>query len=232
MRQLISISQNGAIRILDIPLGASVIYTRNTLYRYGIRENNNCISIDGVSFDGLPKLNIHFSTNEDNRIYKIYIGNSQLTKNECEKVYHYFYKHLKELAIVSKSQTEQVEDSVLTNSLHKVTIGVQHGLGNEKEKHPFFLHIEGLIGLNDAQLKNAVCKLYTDEHFTIQKKHHTGRNIFSKTIKVLLCIFALIIAYLYALNGRYIGDTANTIIFDTWTQEWHTFTGPLGEIKD
>lgn len=64
------------------------------------------------------------------------------------------------------------------------------------------------------------------------KKKPVSRNIFSKTIKVLLCIFALIIAYLYALNGRYIGDTDNTIIFDTWTQEWHTFTGPLGEIKD
>ncbi len=44
-----------------------------------------------------------------------------------------------------------------------------------------------------------------------------SRFLISQTIKVLLCLFALIVAYLFALNGRFIKDDEG-YNFDKWTQ--------------
>lgn len=43
-----------------------------------------------------------------------------------------------------------------------------------------------------------------------------SRLLISQTIKVILCLFALIVAYLFALNGRY-SYTGGLIYFDKWT---------------
>lgn len=42
-------------------------------------------------------------------------------------------------------------------------------------------------------------------------------NVFSKTIKVLFLVFALILAYLFALNGRYVKED-DEYYFDKWTK--------------
>lgn len=39
----------------------------------------------------------------------------------------------------------------------------------------------------------------------------------ARTIKVSLAVFALIVAYLYALNGRYI-HVEDDVFFDKWTE--------------
>ncbi len=41
--------------------------------------------------------------------------------------------------------------------------------------------------------------------------------VISKTIKVLFLVFALIVAYLFALNGRYVKQDADEY-FDKWTK--------------
>ena len=41
--------------------------------------------------------------------------------------------------------------------------------------------------------------------------------LISKTIKVLLLVFVLIIAYLFALNGRFIKQDSD-VYFDKWTK--------------
>lgn len=49
-----------------------------------------------------------------------------------------------------------------------------------------------------------------------QDKPHT-RIFVSQTIKVLFFVFALIIAFLFALNGRYTKESADEY-FDKWTK--------------
>lgn len=43
------------------------------------------------------------------------------------------------------------------------------------------------------------------------------RTLTARTIKVSLAVFALIVAYLYALNGRYI-HVEDDVFFDKWTE--------------
>lgn len=49
-----------------------------------------------------------------------------------------------------------------------------------------------------------------------QNKPHTS-TLISRTIKVSFLAFALIVAYLFALNGRYIKED-DEYYFDKWTK--------------
>lgn len=51
-------------------------------------------------------------------------------------------------------------------------------------------------------------------------KPHTHIST-SQVIKLLLFVLAMIVAYLFALNGRYCSTGADTVVmFDKWKKEW------------
>ena len=212
MNQLVSISDIGSIRILNVPLGAKVEYARQALQVYNLQENDNCLYIEELSIGKLPKINIHLSKSKDNRIDRIYIGNSQLSQKESDLLYAFFKKTLSPLNIFS----EKEDEIILTNLLHRVTIGKQKGINNNENRYPFFLHIIGrLMVCDERQLRDAMTQLYMGKKEVKQQKEKSVR-----TLRVLLIVIALAFAYLFALNGRYepVGQHG-TIIFDKWTQK-------------
>lgn len=220
MKAFVSISKVGSVRILDIPLCASVDYVKNALHAYNLQENDTCLYLKNFSIDDLPNLDIHFNKNRENTIDRIYIGNSQLTKGECLKVYTFFQKELAALNVFSKKEDE----IILLNALHRITIGKQVGLNSDANKFPFYMHIQGrLLGNNEEQLKYGMRQLYLDEERTEEVKCNMVSNVHSRKnniyniMRLLLCIIALVIAYLFALNGRYIKD-GDYCYFDKWTK--------------
>lgn len=65
----------------------------------------------------------------------------------------------------------------------------------------------------------------------IHNKPHT-RISTSQAIKLLLFVLVMIIAYLFALNGRYCRTGADTVVmFDKWKRELVIPTTPLGYKK-
>lgn len=51
----------------------------------------------------------------------------------------------------------------------------------------------------------------------MNNKHYTSVSVL-QAIKILLCICALVLAYLFALNGRYIKEDSE-YYFDKWTKK-------------
>lgn len=211
MKELVSISEVGSIRILDVPLGVEVAYVKQVLRTFDLQENNNCLYLKDISIDNLPNINIHFNKDNDGRIDRIYIGQSQLNQKECDRLFRYFENKLSALNLFSKKEDEVV----LSNTLHRVTIGKQRGIGDNENKYPFFLNIIGrLMGNNEPQLKYAMRQLYLErgaKPINKTKKHISMLQM----IKVLFLILALIVAFLFALNGRYI-KADEQIYFDKW----------------
>lgn len=214
MKSFVSISDIGSIRILNIPLGVDRDYVRKTLRQFDLQENNNCLYLDNVSIDNLPPLNIHFNVDKEGNINRIYIGQSQLNQKECDIVFNYFKKQLCDKFNVFSEKEEEI---VLSNSLHRVSIGKQKGLSENENKYPFFLHILGrLMGKNEPELKYAMKQLYLERGIVHKNKPHRSIQI-TQTIKVLLFVFALIVAFLFALNGRYM-SVKTGFYFDKWTK--------------
>ena len=215
MINFISISNIGSIHILNIPLGVGVDYVKNVLRTFDIQENDNCLYVKNASIDSLPPLNIHFNKDKDGCIDRRYIGQSNLNQKECEVLFKYFKKHLYgELNVFS----EKEDEIVLTNSLHRVNMGKQKGVGTDDNKYPFFLHISGkLMGKNEPELKYSMKQLYLERGIQAINKPNRRVNI-SQAIKVLFLVLALIVAFLFALNGRYAPAGERGMFIDKWTK--------------
>lgn len=215
MIEFVSISNIGSIRILDVPLGVGCDYVRKVLKTFDLQENNNCLYLENVIIDNLPPINIHFNKDNDGCIDRIYIGQSQLNQKECDALFKYFKTHLVEELNVFSDKDEELE---LSNYLHRVCIGKQKGIGNDENKYPFFLHIAGrLMGKNEPELKYAMKQLYLERGIRPTNKPHTRISV-SRTIKVLFLILTLIVAFLFALNGRYTPAGEKGAFMDKWTK--------------
>lgn len=214
MNTLVSISNNGSIRILNIPLGVGSNYVMSVLRSYDIQENNNVLCINDFSTDNLPPLDIRFTKDNQDCIKRIYIGKSQLNQKECDKTFVYFKE-----VISSKLNifSEEKNEVILSNTLHRVTIGKQQGLGDNEDKYPFFLYIDGkLLGKNEPELRYSMKQLYLEKPMQEKSKSSLLFSI-AKTVKILIVALVLIIAYLFALNGRYT-KIDDDFYFDKWTQ--------------
>lgn len=212
--EFVSISNIGSIRILDVPLGVGCDYVKKVLRTFDLQENNNCLYLENVSIDNLPPINIHFNIDKDGRIDRIYIGQSQLNQKECDLLFRYFENKLSTLNLFSKKEDEVV----MSNSLHRVTIGKQRGIGDNENKYPFFLNILGrLMGSNEPQLKYAMRELYLERGLkpTNKSKKHISML---QVVKLLFLVLALIVAYLFALNGRYAPAGERGMFIDKWTK--------------
>ena len=73
-----------------------------------------------------------------------------------------------------------------------------------------------LMGSNEPQLKYAMRELYLERGLkpTNKSKKHISM---SQVVKLLFLVLALIVAYLFALNGRYI-KIDDEYYFDKWTK--------------
>lgn len=226
MKKFVSISNFGAIRILDVPFGASANGVKHILKDYSVEENNNCLYIEKLSIDNLPELSVIFSKDEESSVNYIRIGCSSLNQKECDLVYGYFRREFSDLNIVSKREEGYCYFLTLSNNLHKVELMKQGGPSNDENKFMFSVVITGRLiegGTiynikTDKQEKNkAIKELYAlNKKCMNQNKPFLDTKIF-ETIKVLFLIFALIAAYLFALNGRY-DRIDDECYFDKWTK--------------
>lgn len=99
MKELISISDFGSIRILGIPLGYSIDGIKSVIKDFEIKEYPKCLSVNNVAFGQLPRFNITFSKDIDGRVNEIRIQNTGFSQKECDVVYDYFKNNLNELNI-------------------------------------------------------------------------------------------------------------------------------------
>lgn len=58
----------------------------------------------------------------------------------------------------------------------------------------------------------------------------SGRIFFDRTAKVLFLVLVLVIAYLFALNGRY-SHTGESLYFDKWTNKALIFNPDTGNFE-
>lgn len=229
MKPLVSISDFGSIRILDIPLDSDYEYAKSTLQVYGLQEVNNNLCLENISIDNLPPLSIRFiRRSKESLINQIYIGNYRLNQKECDTVFNYFKERLGgRLNIVSEKEEGSCYTIVLSNLLHRVNMFKQKGLTNDENSFPFQIRIFGRlieteflsIKIDEQQKNDAIRKLYLSTERVMEKQNNrfTCTQIFL-AIKVLILIFALIVAFLFALNGRY-SHVGELLYFDKWTKE-------------
>lgn len=230
MINFVSVSDTGSIRILNIPLCADIEFVKRTLKPFEIQENENCLYLENVSFDNLPKLNIHFSKDKESRINKIYIGQSNLNQKECDLVFDYFKGRFNGLNMFSEKKAEFTTEVVLSNELHKVDMGKQKGLSGDENKYPFYMHIIGRLvaSENEKELKHSIRQLYFNKgHMNFKSNKLFSHIQIWQTIKVLLCAFALLIAYLFTLNGRYKQFDDGYLIIDNWTGKVYETTSRI-----
>lgn len=214
MIEFVSISNIGSIRILDVPLGVRCDYVKKVLRTFDLQENNNCLYLENVIIDNLPPINIRFDKDNDDCIDRIYISQSRLNQKERDALFKYFKTHLVgELNIFSDID----EELVLSNHLHRVIIGRPRGIGNDENRYPFFILIKGtLMGKNEPELKYAMKQLYLERGIRPTNKPH-ARITISQVMKILFFILALIVAFLFALNGRY-APAGELWFMDKWTK--------------
>lgn len=240
MKPYISISTMGAIRVLGIPLGEKISMVKDILPECVLIDDNaNCIRIRTNSFDNLPTLDITFRKDVEDRIDEIRIGNPRLNQKECDKVYDYFKSKLYELNIVSEKTDGKCTTLELSNLLHKVYMFKQAGLGDDENKFPFFLTINGRLLMrnsihfknNEQQQKTAIRELYyhTSNRKQITTTLQMNINAFY-IIKIVIVIAAIIICYLFALNGRY-SENYNGFCMDKWTKKGLFFSKKTGKYE-
>lgn len=227
MKKFVSVSDWGAIRVLGVPLGTSANEVKSILKDFCIHENDNCLYTDKISINNLPELGMIFSKDEEDCVNQIRIGNAYLSQKECDNVYSYFKRELSDLDVVSEKEEGDCFVLTLSNCLHKVVIVKQRGLSNDENKYPFSMSIIGrlieggfLLNLKiDRQERNkAIKELYASNKKIGTTPNTSKRFVYvDRIIKILLLVFALILTYLLALNGRYI-YTGNNEFFDKWTK--------------
>lgn len=213
-----SISELGSISILGVSIGTSEEEALERLKPYNVNKNIISLRVDNfVIATNLPPVRISYLF--DKACLKI---NSIRIYATCKAEQSYrTYRYLKGLFSdldvydIDKKQG-CITESYYGNILHNIRIFVQQGLGEDDTIYPFVAHIYGkLLSDSEGQKKlDAEYKLYT--HKMQLSKKSVFKNSFWRTIsKVILFIAVLIIAYLFALNGRYMQEDSE-VYFDKW----------------
>ena len=227
MKQLISISDIGAIRVYDIPLMADIGYAKHILRNYAQEETKAGLYVKKIPSSNLPNMDLFFSINSENKINSIRITNCCLSQKECSIAYNFFRKEFSSFNVVSKNKSENTQSLLLSNLLHRVSLFKQNGLGNDKTKFPFVLDIDGkLIESNpigkesiEKQKNESIKSLYFDESNYNSRKNECTRTKINpyKVIKIIIAILALALFFLYIQNGRYV--VSKLLVIDKWTGE-------------
>ena len=217
MKKIISISEYGSIRVLGVPIGSTTKFVKESFSDYDVKENNNCIYFDIPATEETPELSIVLSKRDDNWIDKISIRNTHLNQSDCNNTFNYFKKELNTLTVISKDENINCLTLVLSNILHKVSLLKQKGLGDNKNWCPFIMNIQGrMFNKDDAERDKAIRELYFSKEMKLDKSISIFQIKF--WIKAFLVAIVLIIAYLFALNGRY-SHVRGVVFFDKWEQK-------------
>ena len=94
MKSILSISDIGTIRVCDIPLMAHISYAKQIFRGYDIQESNNGIYVRDVSYENLPKLDIFYRKNSEDRITEIRLSHYPLGQKECNVAYAFFKNNM------------------------------------------------------------------------------------------------------------------------------------------
>lgn len=213
-----SISELGSISILGVSIGTSEEEALERLKPYNVNKNIISLRVDNfVIANNLPPVRISYLF--DKACLKI---NSIRIYATCKAEQSYrTYRYLKGLFSdldvydIDKKQG-CITESYYGNILHNIRIFVQQGLGEDDTIYPFVAHIYGkLLSDSEGQKKlDAEYKLYTHK-MQLSKKSVFKNSFWRITSKVILFIAVLILAYLFALNGRYMQEDSE-VYFDKW----------------
>ena len=240
MNKVISISDIGSIYILDICLCSFIEGAKSKLSNYELEEHPGCLQASNVLLsENLPRLDIVVYKDSENLVNKIRIQSFKLNRKECDLTYKHFKKKFVQLNVVSRKKTEDTTTLELSNLLHNVRLFKQYGLGEDhKEICPFIMELSGkLISKKHAldntednkQVKNAIKDLY----FSCQNRiafnnRKTGMLSF---VKFPILIILLLLAYLFALNGRY-SHAEQDLYLDKWTKQALIFNPDTGSFEE
>lgn len=214
-----SISELGSISILGVSIGTSEEEALERLKPYNVNKNIFSLRVDNfVIANNLPPVRISYLL--DKACLKI---NSIRIYATCKAEQSYrTYRYLKGLfsdldvyAIDKKKGC--ITESEYGNILHNIKIFVQQGIGEDDTLCPFLANIYGkLLSDSDGQkrLNEDIYKLYTNK-MQLSKKSVLKNSFWRTTSKIILFIAVLIIAYLFALNGRYMQEDSE-VYFDKW----------------
>lgn len=216
MKKLISISEFGSISVLGVPLGSTTSYIKEVFSKYEINENNNCLYLNMPATGNTPMLSVVFGKKDTDIVDKISIRNTHLTQDECDRVYNFFKNEFSSLKLISEDKTDDTVTLVLSNTLHRVKLFKQKGLEDNENLCPFIMDIQGtLFNSNDSEREKAIREIYHIQEVSMRKNKQFSNIQIDKTMKALFVVIALIIMYLFALNGRYSKIEYN-VYFDKW----------------
>ena len=214
-----SISELGSISILGVSIGTSEEEALKLLKPYNVNKDIISLWVDNIVIaNNLPAVRISYLL--DKACLKI---NSIRIYATCKAEQSYrTYRYLKGLfgdldvyAIDKKKGC--ITESEYGNILHNIKIFVQQGIGEDDTLCPFLAQVYGkLLSDSDGQkrLDEDIYKLYTNK-MQLSKKSVFKNSFWRTTFKVILFIAVLILAYLFALNGRYMQEDSE-VYFDKW----------------
>lgn len=233
-KQFISISNYGSISVLGIPLGTPFEETKLSFKDYKTEDIVSGIVIKGIKHKDLPELDIIFVKDNKGLINEIRISNYHINKKELEIVFNHFKGEFYNLDYAENKDYEdenylykQIE---LSNSLHKILLRKCNSK-NSNENNIFMICIIGkLLDCHSFYLKNDELSRYNSivdiylNNDKIKKQRIMDKDskvfradVIFKSIKLLILLFALFIAFLFALNGRYKSYDYD-VHFDKWTK--------------
>ena len=214
----IEVSENGIVYVLGISLGTCIEDAKKMLLKYnGVEENNNSLYLS-CSMLGFKNIRISYIKDENDHIVSIKINYSQDSFDRIESLFDKIddcFKLFDKSDEKKLSNTGNVVTYKRTNRLQCISF--------LKQKDPSINALSILIRSDLFNLSNlnllqqSVYGVFTskEKNMTDNINKMKSNNIWG-IIKVILICFALLIAYLFALNGRY--HFNDEVVFDKWNK--------------
>ncbi len=227
MKNLISISTIGNIKVLDIPFLCSMDYIKDKFKGYNLEEHPKTIVVKDFRFENLPMFDISFHFNKENKVKSFCISNYHFSRKNCDCLYDFFKSILNNLNVVSEKKGESYTELVLSNHLHKVLLLKQIGLGDNCNEFPLVMTIYArlvdaestLFSYSEESRDEAIKDLYFYKDYDVKPIINNDKSYkLILGIKIVFILLLLYIAYLFVLNGRY-AKIDDNYFFDKWDKK-------------
>lgn len=225
MEKVFSILPNGNISVLGVHIGMDILSVERTLQRYKAHRNHSNgvtgVIVNGVWLGGY-RLNMHMIIDDGAvRNIHLFVDARLHGKNTATLIEEF------ESLILESFEKLDNNGPKYYNALLNIIVHNTENLS----KHGFHITISPRIWYGKKiELSNTeITELYNVKKAMTPHRKIT-LELTDKSYKiaiVVFSVFALIIAYLFALNGRY-EKWDEQLLLDKWTQEyWWNYEKPL-----